>query len=239
MQEEFTPACTPACITIDGTLLEFPREDPVVRPTSPMPQIVSTTIPHSNTIVLPKTFILSSPPPPLSQDSPTLPQSLYHQHGSPSLSISSSRSSTSTRLSNWLAHSHVRGPSSSTSISTNTTRSFAEHRRKRSEFYSVKVPAVPVMGMTPTTTPPTSTRVPFQQNFKLRGRQRTMSSSSVGSNSTVNTDIMSLEDGQAGSVITISTGRVGGRREKKEVEVDMPFILQGPGILEKEVGIAI
>jgi hypothetical protein len=262
MQEEFTPACTPACIKIDGTLLEFPKADPEPRPSSPehepapAPQIVSTSI--SKTIAV-APFKLARPPPAAStkatqpspfQPSPTLPAS---HHGSPSMSSvysgSSSSTRTSNRLSQWLQHQ--RGPSSSTT--TSTIKSFAEHRRKRSEFYQVRVPKVPSQA---TTSPPPSTRVPFQQNFGHQ-RQRTMSGSTVGSTSTVSTDIMSL-DGPNDSMTTMSTQHVvqdvrSNSRAKNDIsklankvavqeedEVpDMPFILQGVPesyLLEKELG---
>lgn len=276
MQEEFTPACTPACITIDGTLLKFPQADLSMRPAGashtpalPPTQIISTAVSVSKTITL-APFKLSSPPPTATavkksrhpfcfsefQDSPTLPQACYHSTGgSPNLSISS-RSSTSTKgstssqpLSSWVSQSHQRGPSSSTSISTNTTRSFAEHRRKRAQFYQLRVPAVPLRTsptMTSDASPLASTRVPFQQQFRHQ-RQRTLSvASSVGSNSTIDTDIMSLDE--SGSFTSTHVGHAGDVRglekngpvhvREKEVEVDMPFILQGPGIEEKEVGVA-
>lgn len=215
MQEEFSPACTPACITIDGTTLEFPRADPEPRPTSPghepapaPPLIVSTAV--SKTIAV-APFKLSPPPTSASakpfsplqyQESPTLPAS---HHGSPSMSSVYSYSTTSTktspRISNWL--SHQRGPSSAASVST--TRSFAEHRRKRSEFYQVRIPKVPSQ-VTSATSPTPSTRIPFQQQFKHQ-RQRTMSGSTIGSASTVSTDIMSL-DGPNDSMTTMSTNHV-------------------------------
>ena len=271
MQEEFTPSCTPACITIDGTLLEFPSEKPMPQTTSPphspapfQSQIISTAVTVSKTMnVAP--FKLASPPPSASakpqfqpsqfQPSPTLPQ---HHQNSPSMSsISSTCTKTSNHLSNWL--SHQRGPSSSTSISTSTSRSFAEHRRKRSEFYQVRVPKVPSQPTTKTpTSPPTSVRIPFQPTFRTqRQRTRTMSGSSVGSTSTVSTDIMSLDDGPNESVTTMSTAHVGDVRstsraksltkpivkELEMVEVDMPFILQGPGVREeaylKEVAVGV
>lgn len=55
---------------------------------------------------------------------------------------------------------------------------------------------------------------------------------------------MSLEDGE--SVTTMSTGRVEGSRARErvvralgmEMDADIPFILQGPGVNEKEVGVA-
>lgn len=254
MQEEFTPACTPACITIDGTLLEFPKVDPEPRPSSPehepapAPQIVSTCV--SKTIAV-APFKLSRPPTSASakasQPSPTLPAS---HHGSPSLSSIYSSSSASTKTSNRLSHwlQHQRGPSSSTTISTN--KSFAEHRRKRSEFYQVRVPKVPSQVAT---SPAPSTRIPFQQNFRHQ-RQRTMSGSTAGSASTISTDIMSLEPND--SMTSISTQHVvqdvrSNSRAKSdfskptdvvvcEEEVpDMPFILQGVPesyLLEKELG---
>jgi hypothetical protein len=268
MQEEFTPTCTPACITINGTLLQFPKADPSVRPNSalhspavPPNQIISTAVSVSKTITL-APFKLSSPPPTATavkksrhpfyfsqyQDSPTLPQCSYsYTHGSSKLSISS-RSSNSTKgsassqsLSNWLSQSHQRGPSSSTSISTNTTRSFAEHRRKRTEFYQVRVAAVPSQTsptMTSEASPPASTRIPFQQHFRHQ-RQRTLSvASSVGSSSTVDTDIMSLEESGIFTDVRSLEKNGAVHAQEKEIEVDMPFILQGPGIDVVDVGVA-
>ena len=95
---------------------------------------------------------------------------------------------TQKRISQWLANrSH--SASISTVKTTSTTSSFAEHRRKRSQFYMLSANYAP---------PPKPLRLGSQG-----GHQRSMTVSTVAS--TVNTDIMSMDDDDMESMTTAPT----------------------------------
>ena len=150
MQEEFSPP--PTLVAIGDTVLNFPPdiETPVLHgdapPEAPGPP---PTVPSAQG---PRNF-----PKPADMNSPS---GYFHPNYQ-----------TQKRISQWLAHRT--SSSISTTKSSSTTASFAEHRQKRSQFYQLSAT---------TAAPPKPLSLPPRQH------QRTMTKSTVAS--TVDTDIL-------------------------------------------------
>jgi len=161
MQEEFSPLPTNS-IMVDGVVLHFPQAGKGV-PVSPvhfsrLSEDASAPAPHVPAGI-PRNFSKLS-----TRREETGPPSYFHPNYQ-----------TQKRISQWLSH---RGHSSSVSTvattkTSSTTTSFAEHRRKRSQFYQL------------------SSAPPKPLSLWPRQHQRTMTESTVAS--TVDTDILSFE----------------------------------------------
>jgi hypothetical protein len=126
MQEEFTPPCT--AIVLDGMVLDFPKieenrlnaNQPPFDPPAPSPKV----LPYQQ----PEPAELPATPAPMQEPEPEQPQlKVVPQH---SASVYQSQR----RVSQWLGGRSHSG-SISTIASNTTTSSFAEHRKKRSQFY--------------------------------------------------------------------------------------------------------
>lgn len=155
MQEEFSLPAT--AVTIDGTILEFPKETKRPATTSPLSGHNSAEA-HA-----PAPTVPSAPSRNFSKPSDIDPPTSYFHPNY----------QTQKRISQWLAHrSH--SASISTVKTSSTSSSFAEHRRKRSQFYQLSA------------APPTPLSLWPKQH------QRSMTESTVAS--TVETDILSLEN---------------------------------------------
>lgn len=127
MQEEFTPPCTGTII--DDIVLCFPQieenrenaQQSAFEPPAPSPKVFSYHEPESEPVELPTTPVPAPEPEP-EPEVKVVPQ------------YSASVYQSQRRVSQWLG-----GRSHSGSISTigsnSTTLSFAEHRKKRSQFY--------------------------------------------------------------------------------------------------------
>ena len=173
MQEEFTPPATSNLI--NDIVMDFPqiednqakaRESTVTdqQVQAPSPKIPSRT---------------SEPPlPAFTNAEPNPPAQYFHTNYQ-----------TQKRISQWLGNrSH--SSSVSTVKTTSTSSSFAEHRRKRSQFYLLSANRVQ---------PPNPLRLHKPQHQ----HQRTMTASTVSS--TVDTDIMSLDNDDIESMTTAPT----------------------------------
>ena len=167
MQEEFSPPATASLM--NDIVMDFPRietkhevalESAIDDEEAPAP---SPKIPPN---------ALNGTAPRYISTHPNLPATYFHTNYQ-----------TQKRISQWLAaRSHSASistvKSTSTAKSSSTTSSFAEHRRKRSQFYQLSANQVP---------PPQPLRLKQQHHH-----QRSMTVSSVAS--TVNTDIFDNDD---------------------------------------------
>lgn len=161
MQEEFSPPPTTS-VTVDGVVLDFPQ----VGKRPPMSPTHSSRL--SGEAPAPAPYVPAGVARNFSKLSTTReetgPPGYFHPNYQ-----------TQKRISQWLSH---RGHSSSVSTTattktSSTTSSFAEHRRKRSQFYQL------------------STVPPKPLSLWPRQHQRTMTESTIAS--TVDTDILSFE----------------------------------------------
>lgn len=151
MQEEFTPPAI--TVAIGETVLSFPKAANISRTSLSQTQRMSSETSVSAPVV-PSTRNFSKP------TEMNSPSGYFHPNYQ-----------TQKRISQWLANrSH--SSSISTTKSSSTSASFAEHRRKRSQFYQLS------------TAPPKPLTLWSQQH------QRTMTESTVASS--VDTDIVSL-----------------------------------------------
>lgn len=167
MQEEFSPP--PTSVAIGETVLEFPK-------------MAAVTVEEQDDEVLAK-----APTPPLTDlEAPSIKFTKPADMNSPS-GYFHPNYQTQKRISQWLAHRT--SSSISTNKSTSTSASFAEHRRKRSQFYQLSA----------TTAPP-----PKQLSlWPLQQHKRTMTESSVAS--TVGTDILSYGDQSMTDATSVTT----------------------------------
>jgi len=155
MQEEFSPPVT--SITVDGVVLDFPKD--VDRPASPPVQ--SESFPEATPAPAPFVPINTTRNFSKPKEANT-PAGYFHPNYQ-----------TQKRISQWLAQrSH--SSSISTTKSSSTASSFAEHRRKRSQFYQLSAAPPKPLSLWP------------------RQHQRTMTESTVAS--TIDTDILSFEN---------------------------------------------
>ncbi|KAH0829577.1 hypothetical protein FOPE_10381 [Fonsecaea pedrosoi] len=175
MQEEFSPPAT--SVAIGDTVLDFPRDleapaaqDDRIPPEAPAPPPIVPSAPARN---FSKPTDMNSP------------SGYFHPNYQ-----------TQKRISQWLAHrSH--SSSISTTKSSSTSSSFAEHRRKRTQFYQLSAPAA---------------APPKPLSLWPRQHHRTMTESTVAS--TIDTDILSCGDQSqtdATSVTTMTAGEWQGR----------------------------
>ena len=178
MREEFTPPATAALM--DGIVLDFPHIEtkqelarnsalPDAEESAPSPKI--------------RASVVERPLPAFVNDDPSPAASYFHNNYH-----------TQKRISQWLAaRSHSSSistvKSSSTIKSTSTSSSFAEHRRKRSQFYQLSANYAPA-----------PLKLRKQQHHR---HQRSMTVSTVAS--TVDTDIMSLDNEDMMSMTTAPT----------------------------------
>ncbi|KAJ9605560.1 hypothetical protein H2200_010217 [Cladophialophora chaetospira] len=171
MQEEFSPP--PTSVAIGDTVLGFPKE-------------VDVSTEHDDDSPL------EAPAPP-----PTVPSARNFSKPGDMNSPSGyfhPNYQTQKRISQWL--SHRTSSSISTTKSTSTSASFAEHRRKRSQFYQLSATTVP---------PPKALSLWPHQH------KRTMTESTIAS--TVDTDIL-LYDNQSqtdATSVTTYTGNLQSR----------------------------
>lgn len=182
MQEEFTPPATAGLI--NDIVMDFPqienkqeiaRRSQLVAAEEPAP---SPKIPATAPDWPMPSFVNSDPNP---------PTTYFHTNYQ-----------TQRRISQWLA---ARSRSSSISTvksmstikSSSTSSSFAEHRRKRSQFYQLSA----------NNAPPQPLRLKSQQQQHHHQHKRSMTVSTIAS--TVNTDIMSLDNDDCESMTTAPT----------------------------------
>jgi len=157
MQEEFTPPVT--SVTVDSTVLRFPSVD--------LQSDTTITTPPTGLLLSPQTSaplpVVSTGPRDLSKFTSHVPAPYFHTNYH-----------TQRRISQWLAN---RSPSSSISTmkSSPTSSSFADHRRKRSQFYQLSPHVGP----------------PQPLNLHRPRHQRTVTASTVAS--TLNTDALSSD----------------------------------------------
>ncbi|KIX05208.1 uncharacterized protein Z518_06080 [Rhinocladiella mackenziei CBS 650.93] len=214
MQEEFSPPAT--SVTVDGVVLNFPKvvDRSSMSPTAP--ERTSSEVPAPAPVVPATTTRNFSKPSDMKS-----PAGYFHPNYQ-----------TQKRISQWLARrSH--SSSISTTKSTSTSSSFAEHRRKRAQFYQLSATPPKPLSLWP------------------RQHQRTMTESTVAS--TVDTDILSFEtQSQADTSVTTATdlqsrsGTIrsvtkGGLRPIMSGVPDMPpsyaeFIKDTDDVLIKEIG---
>lgn len=161
MQEEFSPLPT-SSVMVDGIVLDFPevRKVPTMSPQIETRSSEDTPAPAP---FVPSGVARNFSKPAVTPEE-TNPPAYFHPNYQ-----------TQKRISQWLSH---RGHSSSistiaTTKTSSTSTSFAEHRRKRSQFYQLS------------TAPPKPLSLWPQQH------QRTMTESTIAS--TVDTDILSFE----------------------------------------------
>ncbi|KAI1612675.1 hypothetical protein EDD37DRAFT_316921 [Exophiala viscosa] len=153
MQEEFSPPVS--SVTIDGVALAFPKDDDQEPPLAPHSERPSSELQAS------APFVPASSSRNFSKPTENTTAAAYFHHNY----------QTQKQISHWLAHRN--SSSISTTKSSSTSSSFAEHRRKRSQFYQLS--------------PPT----PKPLQFPPAQHQRTMTESTVAS--TVESDVLSFE----------------------------------------------
>ena len=175
MQEEFTPPATAALI--DDIVMDFPHIE------SKQESALRSSRPDTEA---------SAPSPKITADTVERPTpSFVDTDPNPATSYFHTNYQTQKRISRWLgARSH--SSSISTVKSSNTVKSnsssFAEHRRKRSQFYQLSANYVP----------PQPLRLKQQDQH-----QRSLTMSTVAS--TVDTDIMSFDNDDIESMTTAPT----------------------------------
>ncbi|KAK5228860.1 hypothetical protein LTR47_008275 [Exophiala xenobiotica] len=154
MQEEFSPPVT--SVTIDGVALEFPKH--VEQTATSTPTSRTSSSPHA-----PAPSVPIAPTRNFSKPTEANPAATYFHPNY----------QTQKRISQWL--SHRKSSSISTTKSSSTSSSFAEHRRKRSQFYQLSAAPPKSLSLSPA----------------LPKHQRTMTESTVAS--TVEIDNLSFE----------------------------------------------
>jgi hypothetical protein len=177
MQEEFTPPATASLI--NDIVMDFPQ--------------IETKQERARTSAHPSAEVSAPFPmiPPNASERPML--SFVDMEPKPAASYFHTNYQTQKRISQWLAaRSHSASISTvkswSTVKSSSTSSSFAEHRRKRSQFYQLSANWVP----------------PQPLSLKQHHRhQRSMTMSTVAS--TVDTDIMSFDNDDMESMTTAPT----------------------------------
>ena len=182
MQEEFTPPATSNII--NDIVMDFPEIET-------KQEIARQSIAVEEYAPAPSPQILALPPAqllPVAAPQAASPAPHPGTEAHPAAGCFHTNYQTQQRISQWLANrSH--SSSISTVKTTSTTASFAEHRRKRSQFYMLSAGYVP---------PPKPLRL-----VNKRHHQRSMTASTVAS--TVNTDVMSLDDDDMESMTTAPT----------------------------------
>ncbi|EXJ54227.1 hypothetical protein A1O7_09564 [Cladophialophora yegresii CBS 114405] len=163
MQEEFSPG--PTSVAIGDTVLNFP---------SPVDMAADDQVPPE-----------APAPPPFVPPAPSRNFSKPADMNSPS-GYFHPNYQTQKRISQWLAHRT--SSSISTTKSSSTSSSFAEHRRKRSQFYQLSATAV---------------APPKPLSLWSRQHQRTMTESTIAS--TVDTDILSHGDQSRTDATSVTT----------------------------------
>lgn len=167
MQEEFSPTAT--AVIVDGTMLNFPKE---LKPARAV--VVDTQDDASSEVQAPFPVISRGP----SNSASTI-------KGSPLRPHLHTNYQTHKRISQWL-HNRTQS-SSSTAASFSSGASFAEHRRKRSEFY--KLGQVQVPNVTSSASPPQPLN--FSKTHQKPVHQRSNTESTA--HSTVGTSVLSSE----------------------------------------------
>ena len=159
MQEEFSPP--PTSVAIGDTVLEFPK------------MIGATVEEHLSEAPAPPQTMPTNGSKPTDMNSPS---GYFHPNYQ-----------TQKRISQWLAHRT--SSSISTSKSSSTSASFAEHRRKRSQFYQLSAKTVP---------PPKQLSL-----WPRLQHQRTRTESTVAS--TIDTEILSYGDQSQTDATSVTT----------------------------------